>query len=211
MIEGMKTLSITTKKGGAGKTAIATSTAAIAAGDGLNVAIIDIDPQASACVWADVRDADDSVPSVPVVSVAPSRLDKEIEKCKKLEIDLCIVDTAPSADSGLLAAARASDLCLLPSRPGLADLAALKDTVALLNGKNTATVLNAVTTKSLKIEGLAALEGLGLPVAPVAIWQRVAWGHAFSGGWGVSEYEPSGKAADELRRLWRWIKSELEM
>lgn len=211
MIERMKTLSITTKKGGAGKTAIATSIAAIAAGEGLNVAIIDIDPQASACVWADVRDADDSVPSVAVVSVAPSRLDKEIEKCQKAKIALCIVDTAPSADSGLLAAVRAGDLCLLPSRPGLADLAALKDTVQLLNERNAATVLNAVTTKALKIEGVRSLEGLDLPVAPVAIWQRVAWSHAFSGGWGVSEYEPKGKAADELRRLWQWIKQELEL
>ena len=207
----MKTLSITTKKGGAGKTALATSTAAVAAGDGLGVAIIDIDPQASACVWADVRDADESVPSIPVVSVAPARLDKEVEKCDRAGIDLCIIDTAPSADSGLLAAARTGDLCLLPSRPGLADLAALKDTVELLKGKNAATVLNAVTTKQLRIEGMRSLEALGLPVAPIVIWQRVAWGHAFSGGWGVSEYEPSGKAADEMRRLWQWIKSELEL
>lgn len=50
-----------------------------------------------------------------------------------------------------------------------------------------------------------------VPVVPVAIWQHVAWGHAFSGGWGVSEYDASGKAAGELSQLWAWIKKELEM
>lgn len=207
----MKTLAITTKKGGAGKTALATGCAACAVADGLSTAIIDIDPQASACVWADVRDADPSVPAVPVVSVAAARLSKEIEKCDRADIDLVIIDTAPSADSGLLAAAKAADFCLLPSRPGLADLAALKDTVGLLKDRNVATVLNAVSTKSLKVEGIRSLEGLGLAVAPVALWHRVAWGHAFSGGWGVTEFEPSGKASKEMTQLWQWIKQKLEI
>lgn len=207
----MKTLSIVAKKGGVGKSAIATNIAACAAGEGLAVAIIDLDPQASACVWADVRDADESVPAVPVTSIAPSRLQNALDKCRAADIELAIIDTAPSADSGLIAAAKAGDMCLLPSKPGLADLSALADTVELLkNSKaNGATVLNMVATKSLKLEGTRALEGLGLPVAPVAIWQRVAWGHAFSGGWGVTEYEPNGKAALEMMQLWKWIKGEL--
>ncbi len=207
----MKTLAIVTKKGGAGKTAIATGLAAIAAGAGLRVAIIDIDPQASACVWADVRDTDSSVPPVPVASTAPARLEKELDKCAAAGVELVIIDTAPSADSGLLAAAKAADLSLLPSRPGLADLSALADTVELLKGRRAATVLNAVTTKQLKIEGMRSLESLGLPVVPVALWQRVAVSHAFSGGWGVSEYDATGKAAAELSQLWQWIKKELEI
>ena len=207
----MKTLSIVAKKGGVGKTALATNIAACAAAEGLTVAIIDLDPQASACVWADVRDADSSVPPVPVASIAPARLSKELDKCDRAGIELCIIDTAPSADSGLLAAAKAGDLCLLPSKPGLADLSALADTVELLkNSKATgATVLNMIATKALRLEGTRALEGLGLPVVPVALWQRVGWGHAFSGGWGVIEFEPNGKAALEMVQLWKWIKREL--
>ncbi len=101
-----------------------------------------------------MRDADPSVPAVPVASTAPARLGKELEQCAAAGVQLAIVDTAPSADSGLLAAAKAADLCLLPSRPGLADLSALADTVELLKGRRAATVLNAVTTKALKIEGM---------------------------------------------------------
>lgn len=207
----MKTISIVAKKGGVGKTAIATNIAACAAADGLAVAIIDLDPQASACIWADVRDADSSVPAVPVISIAPARLPSALEKCRAAGVALAIIDTAPSADSGLLAAAKAGDLCLLPTKPGLADLSALADTVELLKSSkaNSATLLNMVATKSLKLEGTRALEGLGLPVVPVALWQRVGWGHAFSGGWGVVEFEPSGKAAAEMMQLWKWIKGEL--
>jgi len=209
----MKTCSLVAKKGGVGKSAIATNTAVCAAADGYSVAIIDLDPQASACVWADVRDADPDVPTVPVTSIAPSRLQSALDKCSAAGIDLVIIDTAPSADSGLLAAAKAGDICLLPSKPGLADLSALSDTVELLRNSRAkgATVLNMVATKSLKIEGTKALEGLGFPVVPVSIWQRVAWGHAYSGGWGVIEYDPTGKAANEMKQLWIWIKKQLEM
>lgn len=209
----MKVCSIVAKKGGVGKSAIATNAAVCAAIDGYSVAIIDLDPQASACVWADVRDADPDLPAIPVTSIAPSRIQSALDKCDAADVDVVVVDTAPSADSGLLAAAKAGDICLLPSKPGLADLSALNDTVELLkNSKaNSATVLNMVATKALKFEGIRALEALGLPVAPVAIWQRVAWGHAYSGGWGVVEYDPAGKAAAEMRQLWTWIKKKLEI
>jgi chromosome partitioning protein len=209
----MKTCSIVAKKGGVGKSAIATNIAVCAAVDGYSVAIIDLDPQASACVWADVRDKDPDVPAVPVTSIAPSRLQSALDKCSAAGVDLAIIDTAPSADSGLLAAAKAGDICLLPSKPGLADLSALCDTVELLKNSKAkgVTVLNMVATKALKVEGTRALEGLGLPVVPVAIWQRVAWGHAYSGGWGVTEYDSTGKAAAEMLQLWDWMKKQLEI
>ncbi len=207
----MKTIALLTKKGGAGKSSMATGLAAIAAGDGLRVAIIDLDPQASACLWADVRDADTTLPSVAVASVAPIRLPNELNKCTAGGVDLVVIDTAPSADSGLVAASKAADLCLLPSRPGLADLSALADTVELLSGRNAFTLLNAVQTKALSAEGTRALKGLDLPVCPVIIWQRIAWGHAFSMGMSVAEYDSSGKASAELQQLWKWIKKELEI
>ena len=209
----MKTCSLVAKKGGVGKSAIATNIAVCAAADGYSVAIIDLDPQASACVWADVRDADSEVPTIPVTSIAPSRLHSALDKCSTAGIDLTVIDTAPSADSGLLAAAKAGDICLLPSKPGLADLSALSDTVELLKNSKAkgATILNMVATKALKLEGTKALEGLDFPVVPLSIWQRVAWGHAYSGGWGVIEYDSGGKAAHEMKQLWTWLKKELEM
>ena len=47
----MKILSIITQKGGAGKTTIATALAVAAQMDGKDVAILDLDDQATACFW----------------------------------------------------------------------------------------------------------------------------------------------------------------
>ena len=53
-------------------------------------------------------------------------------------------------------------------------------------------------------EARAALSAYGL-VCPVVISQRVAFSHALNGGLAVTEFEPEGKAAGEIRRLWEWL------
>ena len=45
------------------------------------------------------------------------------------------------------------------------------------------------------------LAAYGLPVAPTAITQRAAFAYALNDGRAVTEYEPDGKAADELRSV----------
>ncbi len=202
------TLAILNKKGGAGKTLVATSLGVAAADAGLKVAIADLDPQASACAWADVREADD----LAVISAVPNRLEKVQTQCADAGIDLLIVDTAPSADSGLLAAARVADVVLMPTRPGLGDLAALRDTLELINMVKVpkAALLNSPKTTALRTESSAAISSLGVELVPVVFGDRVAFQHAFTSGLGVSEYEPSGKAAGELKRLWNWLSESME-
>jgi cellulose biosynthesis protein BcsQ len=53
------------------------------------------------------------------------------------------------------------------------------------------------------------LEGsFGLPVAPVAITDRRAFARAVATGRAVTEFEAEGKAAEEIRELWHWLKQE---
>ena len=59
------------------------------------------------------------------------------------------------------------------------------------------------------VEAAEALSGSGT-VAPVRIVSRVAFADAFGLGLGVTEYEPGGKAATEIRALWQWIDKETE-
>jgi chromosome partitioning protein len=47
-------------------------------------------------------------------------------------------------------------------------------------------------------------------VAPVRIVLRNAYQDAYGAGLGVTEYEPEGKAAEEIRALWKWIAKKLE-
>ena len=53
----MKTLVIASQKGGVAKTTTTTEMAIAAAEAGLAVAIIDTDPQATSCFWAEARGA----------------------------------------------------------------------------------------------------------------------------------------------------------
>ena len=47
-------------------------------------------------------------------------------------------------------------------------------------------------------------------VAPVLIVSRNTHQDAYGAGLGVTEFEPEGKAAHEVRELWRWLESRLE-
>jgi chromosome partitioning protein len=51
----VRTIAIVSRKGGAGKTSLATHLAVAAEAAGLRTALFDLDPQASAAVWADHR------------------------------------------------------------------------------------------------------------------------------------------------------------
>ena len=47
-------------------------------------------------------------------------------------------------------------------------------------------------------------------VAPVHIVSRNAYQDAHGMGLAVTEFEPDGKAAAEIRELWQWIAMKLE-
>jgi chromosome partitioning protein len=78
-------------------------------------------------------------------------------------------------------------------------------------------VLNAVpagkTTAEASVVTAArvALSAYGLPVCPVAIGHRMALQHALNDGRTAVEYEPDGKAAQEIKRLWRWIDEQAKI
>ena len=43
------------------------------------------------------------------------------------------------------------------------------------------------------------------PIAPVEIHSRVAYSDAFNDGHSAEQLEPKGKAAKEIRALYRWL------
>ena len=52
--------------------------------------------------------------------------------------------------------------------------------------------------------------GYGTPAAPVLIADRAAYRHASAQGATVMELEPTGRAADDVRRLYAWTCRQLD-
>jgi chromosome partitioning protein len=206
----MRTLAVISQKGGAGKTTLAIHLAVAAQQAKITSAIVDLDPQASATSWKDLRTKETPV----VVSAQAARLKQVLDTASKEGVDLAIVDTAPHSESAALAAARIADLILIPCRPAILDLKAISTTIDLvkLAGKQAFVVLNAVPPRgSLGDEAANAVSSYQMPVAPTTIYQRAAYVHALTLGQAAQEYEPSGKAAEEIRDVYMWACKQIKL
>ena len=203
-------LAILSQKGGAGKTTIAVNLAIAAYQAGLQAIIIDIDPQASATAWADLRGGEDPT----AIAIPSTRLHKAIETAQEAGADLIIVDSAPSAESATLTAAKAADLVLVPCRASILDLNAITTTIDLCDAARATSkaIVNSVKSRSLQIEARSALaDVLGAErVAPVTLWDRTDYVRSLIEGKGVLEYAANGKAADEIKALFNWVRSQMK-
>ena len=209
----MKTLAVTAAKGGVGKSTLSVHLATLAASEGRNVLIADLDPQRSAGDWRDVREGD-----APMVApVAPGALADLVEAARGAAVDLLVIDTPPHAEASIVPAARLADLALVPTRPAPFDLRAIGRTLDMLEGEGVhyAVVINATPPRLSGLESRIVREARkaldGRPVCPVSVAQRVAFSHALISGAAVNEFEPNGAAAKEMRRLWRWTAHALEL
>jgi chromosome partitioning protein len=200
----MKTIALIAQKGGTGKTIIAAALAVAAHRAGLFTAVIDLDPQASACNWRDRRVRTRPEDSEPAVSDAQAaRLPQALERARA---DLIVIDTPARSEQAALAAAQAADLVIIPCRPQALDLETVPNSLTILKlaGKTTAcAVLNAVPSRGARQDqASAALRKQGLNVLPVMLGARAAYGDAMALGQSAQEFEPSGRAAAELAALW---------
>jgi chromosome partitioning protein len=206
----MKTVAIISQKGGVGKTTVALHLAVAAERDDRTTVIVDLDPQASASTWKDLREED-----TPVVQPAQvNRLGVILAEAERMGAALAIIDTSPNSESASLAAARAADLVLIPCRPHLLDLKAIGSSIELarLAKKPFVVVVNAVPPRgTLGTEAAAAIKTYGAPIAPTQLSMRAAYYHCLVNGQVAQEYEPLGKAAEESHELYLWTKKQVDL
>jgi chromosome partitioning protein len=200
----MRTIAIISQKGGAGKTTLSVHLATAAARAGHTAAIIDLDPQGTAASWGDRRQAD----APEIISGQAARLAVLIDAARANGAAFLILDTAPNADQTALRGAQLADLVLIPCRAATFDLEAIQATLTLgqLAQKPSYVVLNAIPPRSSI--GREAAEGLvsrGAAVAPVSLSQRAAFTHGVIDGRTTQEFEPEGKAAEEIESLYTWL------
>lgn len=204
----MRTIAVISQKGGAGKSTLAVHLAVAAHLGGHRCAIVDLDPQATTRKWGDKRQAD----GPEVVGDHAERLPQLVDAARSNGADLLVIDTAPNADRASLTAARAADLILIPCRPAAFDLEAIEATrdLAVIAKKPAWVVLSSAPVRSAIVEeARRGLEASGAQVAPQTIHQRVAYSYAVIDGRSASEYEPEGKAAEEVAALFRWASQQV--
>ncbi|MDB5570316.1 MAG: ATPase [Hyphomicrobiales bacterium] len=205
----MRTIALVTQKGGSGKSTIASSLAVAAHEAGERVFVIDMDPQASLLRWYKLREDK----SIAVEAVSAAKLPAAIAALAKSGVTLVIIDT-PGSDSAVSQAAmKAADLCIIPSRPNAFDLWASESTRQMLKSlkKEFVFLLNQCppSQQSARVQdGAKALEAMGGIITPL-VGSRVDFQEAARYGWGVTEINPAGYAADEVRKLWSSLKRRL--
>jgi len=200
----MKTIAILSQKGGAGKTTLTINLAVAGGLKNKQTAIIDLDPQASASSWSDARLKD--IPAV--ISAQPARLSNVLEAAEREGADYVFIDSAPHSESAALAAARAADLIIIPCRPALLDIRAIKNTIDIASIAQTpvAVILNCIQARgTLADEAAQAISSYEVDIVPVRIAQRAAFVHSVTSSMGVQEYEPKSKASKEIEELFKWI------
>jgi chromosome partitioning protein len=200
----MNVISVLMQKGGSGKTTLVESLAVAAKNAGQSVAVIDLDPQATACKWGDRRNADPVI-----ISIQPARLANALKTAREGGADLVIIDTPPRAADAAMAAAQAADLILIPSRPTINDLETIATTHSLISGAGAkakiAVVLNDVPPQGRQRQQAEdAIRDMGLPVCPIALGHRTAYTHAAAMGLTAQEYDARGKAAEEIKQLYKF-------
>ena len=208
----MHILTIASQKGGTGKTTIATSLAVAAMQEGEQVVMFELDPQGSLLEWRDARAAEvPRVEAFPLAKVA--QLGKLLQSLAG-RYSLVVVDTPGTDNTPTHLAMEAADLCLVPLTPTRMDYKATKPTVqALLRGGTPfAFVLNKCppqpnNTRAAEMQRSLSVVGT---VAPTFLALRVDYQDAYAAGQGATEFAPDGKAADDARALWRWVRTQLK-
>jgi chromosome partitioning protein len=204
----MRTIVIASRKGGAGKTTLASLLAVEAARIGVEpVAVIDLDPMRGLSLWWEARISDTPMLVAPDDGPAAA-----LEAAKAAGADLVLIDTPPAAVPVVAEAMALADLVLLPVQPSPHDLRAVGATVDLARRVKRPTVFVINRTKPrvrLTGEAAIALSQHGT-VAPAMLADRAVYAAAAIDGRTAPELEPTGAAAAETALLWKYIFERLE-
>jgi chromosome partitioning protein len=201
----MNVIAVIAQKGGTGKTTVVLSLAVEAERRGVTVAVIDLDPQATATNWGDRREAETPV----IVSAQPARLRHVLKAAQDQGAQLVLIDTPARSEQAALEAAKAAQLVLVPCRPAIYDLETVATTAGLVGyagGRPVAVILNGVPPRGTKGEQAAdVIRSLTLLVCPASFGYRAAFNDAGALGLTAAEYEPEGKAAREIEQVYEFM------
>ena len=212
----MHTIVLATQKGGSGKSTLAIGLALAARHAGFNVRLIETDPQGTLSNWR--RRRTEAEPVVEPIYQA-CNIEPRLKMLAASGLQLAIIDTAAGLSAATTAAIRYSDLCLIPSRPTVADIEATASTVSVARAwkRPFSFVLNQTPIRGQRLDNAAntLAEEAAVELADVLARPLIAMRNdhqdSLAAGLAVSEFAPGSKSADEIRGLWHWIETRLNL
>jgi len=213
----MEVIVFASRKGGSGKSTLTAHLAAHAHKPSRPCLLIDTDPQGSLALWHKLRLAGGGVDDLPIKS-AQRNIAEVVKQAKQDGVEWVFIDTAPNMSASVTDAIRAATLVVIPCRPGVFDLDAVKDTIEFAREARRpyAVVINAAPPKRQDVESPTvthARETLGalqIPVWGGQITQRANFSAALAEGEGAKEYDSDSTAAAEIARLWLAIEKSVK-
>lgn len=211
----MFVLAILSQKGGPGKTTLAVNLAVAAAAKGRATVIVDLDPQANAANWKDRRKAENPA----VTSAPPGRLRQTLELAQAHGAEFVVIDCPGKADSSSIVAANHSHLVYVPVEAHMSNLETLAGVQTLLQATTNKTppafiVVNklhpSATVQAEQVKQMIANNFPQIPVCPFHLSQLEVYASSQDAGLSVLEAEPKGRAANEIRQLYKFTISQLE-
>lgn len=193
----MKIITFANQKGGVGKSSLAIHTAVELQGRGLRAAILDLDAQGSAVKWRLRRDKDEPL----VVGAELAQLASLIAQLRNEGYDYVFLDLPGRRAPSVTEAIKAANLMVIPTRPLDMDVEAAGETIAVAQRlrKPYVFAMSIAPPGERTRQYAAALRAHGHPVLSAVVGDRLTYPDAIAEGLGISEYEPKGASAKEIR------------
>jgi chromosome partitioning protein len=210
----MNVLAFASRKGGAGKSTLAAHLAVHIHGATRRCLLVDDDPQGSLTLWNELR-AEYALP----LKIVKRGIGDIVKKARKNGVEWVLLDTPSNGSASVVEAIEAATFVIIPCRPGLFDIDAVQQTIAVAQQARTpyAVVLNGAPPRrhGLETPAVAAarkcLARLEVPVWGGQITHRASYSLALTHGDDVKDLHEDPYAAAEISGLWVAIEKSVKV
>ena len=211
----MRVVAFASDKGGMGKSTAILNLACAAVERGFEVAVLDLDPQASVGRWARMRKKA-GLPSRPLAeNCVPIDVEDRLSELRAAGADLVFLDTAGRDNNAITTAIGVADAVLVPCHPTDLELSTLGPTFARLRADGRQHFVLLIDWSSgatrRRADATAAIERAGGTVVPASYTHRSDYRLALEQGQGVTEFSQDSSAAAEIRGVFDWLRTQLSL